>query len=152
VGGIKPTQAEEGHRLGPDGIPADLPGAERVIAGLSDLRAGRETVNAMLVATARSRLRAAGIDVPDIGDLDAGAAMLRLLERELRDANAAFARYNALRDLLVSACARLESDRNVAKEAHRAANDPVDRAEMRAVREDMDALAADWPQDATNTR
>ncbi|MGA2929066.1 MAG: hypothetical protein ABSG43_24370 [Solirubrobacteraceae bacterium] len=32
-------------------------------------------------------------------------------------------------------------------EARRAAADPADRAEMRAVREDMDAVAAPWPDD-----
>ena len=35
----------------------------------------------------------------------------------------------------------------LAEEARRIADDPVDQAEMQAVREEMDALAADWPDD-----
>jgi hypothetical protein len=36
----------------------------------------------------------------------------------------------------------------LAEEARRLAEDPVDTAEMRAVKEDMDALSPDWPYDA----
>ena len=39
----------------------------------------------------------------------------------------------------------------LAAEARRAAADPADRAEMRAVMEDMDAVAADWPVDDADT-
>ncbi len=42
-------------------IPDGLPGRELIVAGLDDLRAGRDTVEAMLVATGAPRLRACGI-------------------------------------------------------------------------------------------
>jgi hypothetical protein len=44
---------------------AGVPGAELVVPGLADLRAGRETANALLVAIGAPRLRALGLDVPD---------------------------------------------------------------------------------------
>ncbi len=41
-----------------------LPGHDLVAEGTADLRAGRETPAAMLVAMAAARLRATGIEVP----------------------------------------------------------------------------------------
>lgn len=41
-----------------------LPGAEIVLAGLADLAAGRESVNASAVQAAAPRLRRVGLDAP----------------------------------------------------------------------------------------
>ena len=43
----------------------ELPGQELVVVGVADLREGRETVEALLVAIGSRRLRAVGVDVPE---------------------------------------------------------------------------------------
>ena len=48
----------------PDERWKNLPGAEIVLAGLSDLEAGRKSVNASAVQCAAPRLRRAGLDAP----------------------------------------------------------------------------------------
>ena len=69
-------------------IPDGMPGRELIVAGLDDLRAGRETVEAMLVATGAPRLRACGIDVPGGDRPDSGLRMYRLLgERDAANAS-----------------------------------------------------------------
>jgi hypothetical protein len=81
--------------------PANLPGAELVNEGLSDLRAGRETEAALLVVIAAPRLRALGLDVPAIdrtfsaseGESPEHRLYLRLAADQGR---AAHSRYNAL--------------------------------------------------------
>ena len=45
-------------------VPDDLPGADLISAGVEDLRRGRFTVEALLVAVGAHRLRAAGLPVP----------------------------------------------------------------------------------------
>jgi hypothetical protein len=45
----------------------DLPGADLVSTGLADLSAGRESIEALLVAVASERLRELGRTVPDLG-------------------------------------------------------------------------------------
>jgi hypothetical protein len=42
-----------------------LPGADLVTAGLRDLRRGEVTAEALLVSIGASRLRAAGLDIPE---------------------------------------------------------------------------------------
>jgi hypothetical protein len=44
--------------------PGQLPGADLIRDGLADLRAGRESENALLVEIAAPRLRALGHEVP----------------------------------------------------------------------------------------
>ncbi|HEX4437946.1 MAG TPA: hypothetical protein VH061_14245 [Solirubrobacteraceae bacterium] len=44
--------------------PGELPGADLVRDGLADLRAGRESENALLVEIAAPRLRALGLEIP----------------------------------------------------------------------------------------
>ena len=85
-----------------------LPGAELIEAGLTDLRAGTETDESLLVSMAAPSLRALGFDVPaPLAD-----AELRLYRRlTARHGAGAHARYNALVRRLVSfqraaACAR----------------------------------------------
>ena len=46
-------------------VPAELPGAELVAAGIEDLRRGELTVEALLVAVGAPRLRAAGLSLPE---------------------------------------------------------------------------------------
>ena len=77
-----------------------FPGGDLVAKGLADLRAGRESVESLLVLQAESRLRELGLDVPDAGVVDPDWKMYRLIERELGDG--AHSRYNALRRQLAS--------------------------------------------------
>jgi hypothetical protein len=54
-----------------------LPGGDLIVAGLRDLRAGHtDTAEALLVAVAGTRLRAAGVPVPP--DVDGVEASMRL--------------------------------------------------------------------------
>ena len=71
-----------------------LPGANLVEQGLSDLRDGTETMEALLVSMAAGRLRATGIDVPRSDGVAAGHRLYALLEAE--DGTGAHSRYNAL--------------------------------------------------------
>ncbi len=52
----------------PEDLAAGLPGAELVLTGLTDLREGRDTTEALLVAIGAPRLRRIGLDVPDLDD------------------------------------------------------------------------------------
>lgn len=87
---------------------ADLPGADLVAAGLADLAAGRDSVEALLVQQASTRLRAAGIAVPAHRFEDPAARMYRQLAT--LDPEGAYSTYNALRARLVSFCAAAERD------------------------------------------
>lgn len=72
-----------------------LPGAEIVLSGLDDLRAGRESLNAIAVQCAASRLRALGLDAPSAsGDVPAEHRLYQQLREELGDG--AHSRYNAI--------------------------------------------------------
>jgi hypothetical protein len=75
-----------------------LPGADLVREGLEDLRSGRETPMAFLVAVGRPRLRQLGIDVPMVETPE--QRLYDLLARE--DSDSAHSRYNALIRRLVS--------------------------------------------------
>ena len=77
-----------------------LPGSELVDEGLADLRAGRLTASALLIAAASSRLRAVGVDVPQTEVGDAWHRLYALLAEE--DAATAHGRHNALVRRLVS--------------------------------------------------
>jgi hypothetical protein len=75
-----------------------FPGGDVVREGLLDLRAGRESVAAFLVAIGAPRLRQLGIDVPTLETPEHG--LYELLAREEPDS--AHSRYNALIRRLVS--------------------------------------------------
>lgn len=77
-----------------------LPGADLVERGLIDLKRGAETVEALLVSMAATRLRATGIDVPPVEGLTAGHRLYALLAAE--NGNDAHSRYNALIGRLAS--------------------------------------------------
>lgn len=85
----------------------DRPGGEILEEGLADLRAGRETLFAMVVAIGAPRLRELGIDVPPSPD-DPEHRLYDLLARD--DADSAHSRYNALIRRLVSLERALECE------------------------------------------
>lgn len=78
---------------------AGMPGADLVERGVSDLAAGRRSVEALLVSRATTRLRSCGVPVPPpLPDADRELYVL-LAEREGTGAHTA---YNALTRRLVS--------------------------------------------------
>ena len=79
-----------------------LPGADLVERGLGDMRAGRESVEALLVAVGAPRLRRLGVDLLEAGALPARPehCLYDLLART--DARTAHSAYNALIRRLVS--------------------------------------------------
>lgn len=83
-------------------MPTDgnTPGQDLVEEGLADLRAGRLSIAGMLVATARTRLAATGLDVPDVTAERPAHALYDLLAAE--NPLTAHGRYNALVRRLVS--------------------------------------------------
>ena len=82
-----------------DALLADLPGADLVAQGVSDLAAGRRSVEALLVSRATVRLRACGVSV-DKQLADADRQLYRLLAE--REGTGAHSAYNALTRRLVS--------------------------------------------------
>jgi hypothetical protein len=76
-----------------------FPGGDLVARGLEDLRAGRRTVESLLVQIGGPRLRACGLEVPKSAD-PPERALYDLLAAENPDA--AHGRYNALVRRLVS--------------------------------------------------
>ena len=83
-------------------VPDDLPGADLVAAGIKDLKRGKFTIEALLVAVGAHRLRAAGLPVPE------ASGWPRVPEHALYDAigrsgvGNSHARYNSLIRRLVS--------------------------------------------------
>jgi hypothetical protein len=87
----------------------ELPGSDLVAAGLDDLRAGRESVAALLVALGAPRLARLGLDVPP-GPRDPERRLYDLLAAE--DSDSAHSRYNALVRRLVSFERAAESEQS----------------------------------------
>ena len=77
-----------------------LPGAELIETGLDDLRRGRETVAALLVAIGAPRLRSIGLDLPAKLPENPEHRLYHLLAKDNSDS--AHSRYNALVRRLVS--------------------------------------------------
>lgn len=77
-----------------------LPGGDLIDEGLTDLRAGRETIAALLVAIGSPRLGRLGIELPDALPKDPEHRLYQLLSQEGSDS--AHSRYNALIRRLVS--------------------------------------------------
>lgn len=81
-------------------MDALLPGEDLIEAGLQDLREGRETIAAFLVATGAPRLRRLGLELPD--HLPSNPEH-RLYDRLAEtDQDSAHSRYNAYIRKLVS--------------------------------------------------
>ena len=83
-------------------VMRSLPGSEIVLPGLADLEAGRDTAAAAAVAMASTRLRGAGVPVPEIPASGQPAAhhLYELLASDHGDA--AHSRYNATVRRIVS--------------------------------------------------
>lgn len=77
-----------------------LPGGDLVAEGLTDLRDGRETIPALLVAIGAPKLRIIGIDLPHFNLPLPEHRLYDLLAEQ--DSDAAHSRYNALVRKLVS--------------------------------------------------
>jgi len=85
----------------------ELPGAEFILPGLDDLRNGKaDTVGALLVAIAATRLTAAGLDIPKSHLVPEPELTLYGCLQGGRDD--AYAYYNALLNRLNSFCNALE--------------------------------------------
>ncbi len=97
----------------------ELPGAELILPGLDDLHRGEaNTVGALLVAIAATRLIAAGLDFSK--DCLAPEPELTLYARLQNERDDAYLYYNALLNRLNSFCNALElSDK------HKQSNDPA---------------------------
>jgi hypothetical protein len=85
----------------------DLPGAEIILPGLSDLHSGdRNTVGALLIAIAATRLSEAGLDIHNYHlASEPELTLYALLQKEREDA---YPHYNALLNRLNSFCSALE--------------------------------------------
>ncbi len=83
-----------------DEEPGLLPGSDLVRQGVDDLRRGRHTSAALLVAIGARRLRAAGVAVPIETVDDPEIRLYELLAQ--KDPDGAHGRYNALLRLLTS--------------------------------------------------
>jgi hypothetical protein len=81
-------------------VYASLPGPELASAGLEDLAVGRESEASLVVAMTARRLRAVGVQVPEVdGELASHRLYEVLCERDLGGAHS---RYNALVGRMVS--------------------------------------------------
>lgn len=114
----------------------------------------------------RARLAGTGLDVWEViatlrdNDSDLGAAA-EYLGVSLALVRAAASYYGAYPDEIDTWITANDREANgagirpanaLAEEARRIGNDPTDRAEMQAVREDMDGIAADRPPDGPEGR
>jgi len=77
-----------------------LPGEDLIEAGLTDLREGRETIAALLVAIGSPRLRRLGLDLPVELPSNPEHRLYHLLASG--DSDSAHSRYNAYLRRLVS--------------------------------------------------
>ena len=77
-----------------------LPGEDLIEAGVQDLRDGRETVAALLVAIGSPRLKRLGLELPDHLPADPEHRLYDLLAET--DQDSAHSRYNAFIRRLVS--------------------------------------------------
>ena len=77
-----------------------LPGEDLIEAGIADLRAGRETIQALLVAIGAPRLRRIGHELPDKLPATPEHRLYNFLARE--HGNDAHSRYNGWIRRLVS--------------------------------------------------
>lgn len=77
-----------------------LPGEDLIEAGVQDLRDGRETIAALLVAIGSPRLRRLGLELPDHLPTNPEHRLYDLLSQT--DEDSAHSRYNAFIRRLVS--------------------------------------------------
>ena len=91
-------------------IPADLPGADLVVAGMAALQRREFTIEALVVAVGAPRLRRAGLVLPEAAD-EPEAPELALYAALRAEGGNAHSRYNALIRRLVSFERALEAAR-----------------------------------------
>jgi hypothetical protein len=85
----------------------ELPGAEIILPGLRDLHSGKSnTIGALLVAIAATRLTQAGLDIPK--DYLAPEPELTLYNRLQNEQDDPYLYYNALLNRLNSFCNAIE--------------------------------------------
>lgn len=85
----------------------NFPGAELILPGVKDLQNGkRDSIGALLIAIASTRLATAGLDFPKENLLP--EPELTLYDRLQHDRDDAYAYYNALLNSLNSFCHALE--------------------------------------------
>ena len=101
-------------------MDAVLPGEDLIEAGLLDLREGRETVEALLVAIGSPKLRRLGFDLPDHLPPNPEHRLYDLLAQT--DQDSAHSRYNALLRRFVS-FEHAAEHRQTWLEAHPSEND-----------------------------
>ncbi len=88
----------------------DLPGAELILPGVEDLQTGkRDSIGALLITIASTRLATAGLDFPKEDLLP--EPELSLYERLQHERDDAYAYYNSLLNSLNSFCNALELNR-----------------------------------------
>ncbi|MEO1133729.1 MAG: hypothetical protein AAFX40_13595 [Cyanobacteria bacterium J06639_1] len=86
----------------------ELPGSDLILLGLDDLREGRtDTVGALLIAIASTRLKDAGLEIPVCYLVS--EPELVLYDNLLTEREDAYPYYNALLDSLNSFCNALEA-------------------------------------------
>lgn len=98
-GGAEPTHLSYVHLPYNPPVESGLPGADLVERGISDLAAGVETLEALLVSIGAPRLITLGLNIPSPVD-NPERRLYELLVRETPES--AHARYNALIRRLVS--------------------------------------------------
>ena len=81
-------------------MDAILPGEKLISTGVEDLFAGRETIEALLVAVGAPRLRRIGLELPAVLPANPEHRLYELLAQD--DQNSAHSRYNSLIRRLVS--------------------------------------------------
>lgn len=81
-------------------MDAALPGADLIEAGISDLRDGKETIPALLVAIGAPRLRNLRLEIPENLPDNPEHRLYNLLAQN--DSDSAHSRYNAYLRRLVS--------------------------------------------------
>lgn len=97
--GAEPTHLSYVHLPYNPPVEPELPGADLVERGISDLAAGVETLEALLVSIGAPRLITLGLNIPSPVD-NPERRLYELLVRETPES--AHARYNALIRRLVS--------------------------------------------------
>ena len=81
-------------------MEAILPGEDLISTGVEDLLAGRETIEALLVAIGAPRLRRIGLELPSVLPANPEHRLYELLAKD--DQDSAHSRYNSLIRRLVS--------------------------------------------------
>ncbi len=83
-------------------VPADLPGADLIASGVEALQRGEPSVEALLVMVGESRLRAAGLELPQCPTLTHSPEIALYNAISAEHPTDTHSRYNALIRRLVS--------------------------------------------------